>query len=127
MADVKISALTGLDGASASAADSIPIVDADAGATKRILLSQLFASFPVVITTEMDGASVATTDELLLSDAGVPKTITIAELIQAIMTLGVDLADVPEYADQAAAQAGLTGTGKLFRFATTGALGITIA
>lgn len=36
------------------------------------------------------------------------------------------LADVPTYADQAAAATGITGVGRLFRFSTTGALGITL-
>jgi hypothetical protein len=36
------------------------------------------------------------------------------------------LADVPTYADQAAAATGITGVGRLFRFNTTGALGITL-
>jgi hypothetical protein len=36
------------------------------------------------------------------------------------------LADVASYADQAAAATGITGVGRLFRFNTTGALGITL-
>jgi len=36
------------------------------------------------------------------------------------------LADVATYADQAAAATGITGVGRLFRFDTTGALGITL-
>lgn len=78
--------------------------------------------------TALLGSDAVATDVLYVVDTGTgSKKITVAELISAIVLLGVDLADVPEYADQAAAQAALTGTGKLFRFATTGALGITIA
>lgn len=58
---------------------------------------------------------------------GVNYKMTFEELFSALALQGLTLADVPAYADQAAAQAGLAGTGKLFRFNTTGALGITIA
>lgn len=73
------------------------------------------------------GSDVATTDVLYIVDGTVSKKITVEELISAIVLLGVPLADVPQYADQAAAQAGLSGTGKLWRQTTTGLLGITIA
>lgn len=73
------------------------------------------------------GSDVATTDVLYIVDGTTSKKITVEELISAIVLLGVPLADVPQYADQAAAQAGLSGTGKLWRQTTTGLLGITIA
>lgn len=81
--------------------------------------------------TAILGSAVAVGDQLYIVDASEGtsggKSITVEELFSALALLGLTLADVPEYADQAAAQAGLTGTGKIFRFATTGALGITIA
>lgn len=116
---------TELAGAGVAAGDELLV--SDAGVPKTMTLAEFFSAWPVAIATAITGDGVASTDELLLSDAGVAKTITVAELLSAMVLLGVDLADVPEYADQAAAQAALTGTGKLFRFATTGALGITIA
>lgn len=125
----KTTDLTALAGASVATDDLLCVVDVSAttAGSKKMTFAEFHETFPVVITTEMDGSGAVSTDELPFYDGGVPKTITMAELIQAIMTLGVTLADVPEYADQAAAQAGLSGTGKLFRFTTTGALGITIA
>lgn len=116
---------TEMTGSGAAATDEYPFFDA--GVPKTITVLEAANALWAGVATEMDGASAASTDELLFSDAGVSKTITMAELIQAIATLGFALADIPEYADQAAAQAGLSGTGKLFRFATTGALGVTIA
>ena len=77
--------------------------------------------------TAVLGSDVVAGDILYIVDGTTSKKITVEELISAIVLLGVPLADVPAYADQAAAQAGLSGTGKLFRFNTTGALGITIA
>lgn len=73
------------------------------------------------------GSDVVAGDILYIVDGTTSKKITVEELFSALALLGLTLGDVPEYADQAAAQAGLSGTGKLFRFATTGALGITIA
>lgn len=78
--------------------------------------------------TAIVGSDVVTTDVMYIVDTGTgSKKITVEELISAIVLLGVPLADIPEYADQAAAQAGLSGTGKLWRQTTTGLLGITIA
>lgn len=121
----KVSDLTALTGANLVAADVFYVIDG--GVSKKMVASELYAGWPTAITTELTGSGVAGSDELLISDAGVAKTITITELITAAALLGYTLADIPAYADQAAAQAGLTGTGKLFRFNTTGALGITIA
>lgn len=122
----KVSDLTALAGSGAATADLIYVVDIGVG-SKKMTLGEFFNAMPVVVTTALPGSGVAGGDKFLIDDSGVAKTITVTELITAIVTLGVTLANVPEYADQAAAQAGLTGTGKLFRFATTGALGITIA
>lgn len=113
-----------MTGSGAAATDELPFFDA--GVPKTITVAELFAAWPAAITTEITGDAVAGTDEFLLSDAGVPKTISMDEVISALALLGFALADIPEYADQAAAAAALTGTGKLFRFATTGALGVTI-
>jgi hypothetical protein len=84
-------------------------------------------STKVTDLTAVLGSDVVAGDILYIVDGTTSKKITVEELISAIVLLGVPLADVPAYADQAAAQAGLSGTGKLFRFNTTGALGITIA
>lgn len=84
-------------------------------------------STKVTDLTAVLGSDVVAGDILYIVDGTTSKKITVEELISAIVLLGVPLADIPAYADQAAAQAGLSGTGKLFRFNTTGALGITIA
>lgn len=73
------------------------------------------------------GSDLALTSTMEVVIGGVNYSITVEELFSGLALLGLTLADVPAYADQAAAQAGLSGTGKLFRFNTTGALGITIA
>lgn len=163
----KVSDRTALTGANAAVDDLVPVVDVSAttSGSKKMTLPELFASIPVVITTEMTGTGAASTDELLFSDAGVPKTITVLELaaaqiavssaltgsgvtpgtdtvcisdggvskkmtftefMTALALAGYTLADIPEYADQAAAATGLSGTGKLWRQTTTGLLGITI-
>ena len=122
----KVSDLTALAGSGAVAADLIYVVDTGAG-SKKMTLGELFQAWPTAVTTELLGSDAAATDELLISDAGTAKTITLEELFSALAILGFTLADIPAYADQAAAQAGLSGTGKLFRFNTTGALGVTIA
>lgn len=122
----KVSDLTALTGANLAATDVFYVIDTGTG-SKKIVASELFTGWPTAITTELLGSDAVATDELLISDGGVAKTITLEELFSALAILGLTLADVPAYADQAAAQAGLTGTGKLFRFNTTGALGITIA
>lgn len=121
----KVSDLTALTGANLAATDVFYVVDTGTG-SKKIVASELFAGWPAAVTTELLGSAVATTDELLISDAGVAKTITIEELFSALAILGLTLADIPEYADQAAAASGLTGTGKLWRQTTTGLLGVTI-
>jgi hypothetical protein len=115
---------TELTGAGVATTDEILV--SDAGVPKTMTMAELFSAWPVAISTEILGSAVAATDELLVSDAGVGKTITFTELTSAIALLGFPLGDIPEYADQAAAATGLSGTGMLFRFATTGALGVTI-
>jgi hypothetical protein len=120
----KVTDLTALSGSGVDPSDTLYIVDATV--SKKITAVELFNSFPAAVTTELLGTNAVSTDELLISDAGVAKTITLAEFISAIAKLGFTLADIPAYADQAAAAAALTGTGQLFRFNTTGALGITI-
>jgi len=72
------------------------------------------------------GSAIAVTDYIPIVVGGVNKRITVEELFSGLALLGLTLADVPSYADQAAAATALSGTGQLFRFATTGALGITI-
>lgn len=98
----------------------------DNGAAKKITVPNLCNGFFEAVSTEMTGAAAVGTDEMLFSDGGVAKTITVTELTTAIALLGFTLADIPTYADQAAAATALTGTGRLFRFNTTGALGVTI-
>jgi hypothetical protein len=120
----KVTDLTALSGSGVDPSDTLYIVDATV--SKKITAVELFNSFPVAVTTELLGSAAVSTDELLISDAGVAKTITLAQFISAIAKLGFTLADIPAYADQAAAATALTGTGQLFRFNTTGALGITI-
>ncbi len=124
----KISDLSALAGESVATGDLLPIVDVSAttSGSKKITLAEFCEIFPVVITTEMTGSAAVGTDELPFFDGGVPKTITVTELTTAIALLGFTLADIPAYADQAAAATALTGTGRLFRFDTTGALGVTI-
>jgi hypothetical protein len=120
----KVTDLTALSGSGVDPSDTLYIVDATV--SKKITAVELFNSFPAAVTTELLGSAAVSTDELLISDAGVAKTITLAQFISAIAKLGFTLADIPAYADQAAAATALTGTGQLFRFNTTGALGITI-
>jgi hypothetical protein len=115
---------TELAGSAVASTDEFLV--SDAGVAKTITAVELFNSFPAAVTTELLGTNAVSTDELLISDAGVAKTITLAQFISAIAKLGFTLADIPAYADQAAAATALTGTGQLFRFNTTGALGITI-
>ena len=83
-------------------------------------------STKVTDLTALLGSDVATTDTLYIIDDTTSKKITVEELFSALAILGLTLADVPEYADQAAAAAGLSGTGKLWRQTTTGLLGVTI-
>jgi hypothetical protein len=120
----KVTDLTALSGSGVDPSDTLYIVDATV--SKKITAVELFNSFPVAVTTELLGSAAVAADELLISDGGVAKTITLAQFISAIAKLGFTLADIPAYADQAAAATALTGTGQLFRFNTTGALGITI-
>jgi hypothetical protein len=120
----KVTDLTALSGSGVDPSDTLYIVDATV--SKKITAVELFNSFPVAVTTELLGTNAVAADELLISDGGVAKTITLAQFISAIAKLGFTLADIPAYADQAAAATALTGTGQLFRFNTTGALGITI-
>ena len=120
----KVTDLTALSGSGVDPSDTLYIVDATV--SKKITAVELFNSFPVAVTTDLLGSAAVAADELLISDGGVAKTITLAQFISAIAKLGFTLADIPAYADQAAAATALTGTGQLFRFNTTGALGITI-
>lgn len=77
--------------------------------------------------TALSGDDVVATDEFYIVDTGTgSKRITAEELVSAILRLGLDLSNVPEYADQAAAASGLTGTGKLWRQTSTGLLGVTL-
>lgn len=117
---------TALAGSGAHATqDKIPIYDN--GVAKHILVPEIFNALIATVTTAQTGAGVAATDTLYTGDGAVGKSITFTELISAISLLGVTLADIPEYADQAAAQVGLSGTGKLWWQTATGLLGVTIA
>lgn len=82
----KVSDRTALTGASAAVGDLVPVVDVSAttSGSKKMTLPELFASIPVVITTEMTGSGAAATDEYLFSDAGTMKTITVLESVNAI-------------------------------------------
>jgi hypothetical protein len=83
-------------------------------------------STKVTDLTALLGSDVVAGDILYIVDGTTSKKITVEELFSALAILGLTLADVPEYADQAAAAAGLSGTGKLWRQTTTGLLGVTI-
>lgn len=102
----------------------------DNGAAKKVTIPNLVSGIFALTSTELAGSGVAGGDQLLIGDgtagSATPKYLTVTGLTTAIASLGFTLADIPEYADQAAAATGLTGTGRLFRFATTGALGVTI-
>jgi hypothetical protein len=102
----------------------------DNGVMSKITVPNLVEAAFILTSTELAGSGVAGGDQLLIGDgtagSAVPKYVTVTGLTTAIASLGFTLADIPEYADQAAAATGLTGTGRLFRFATTGALGVTI-
>lgn len=113
-----------LSGSGAAATDELLI--SDAGVPKTITVPELMAAFFAAVTTTLAGSAVTEgTDEIMVSDGGVPKTMTFTELASAIALATFDLSDIPEYADQAAAATALDA-GKLFRFATTGALGIAL-
>lgn len=129
MADTTISALTALTGANLAAGDRFVVDDVDAAATKHITAAELFTALPVVLSTAMLGSDVVpATDELLVSDAGVMKTMTFDELISAIFLNGVlTLSDISgPHADQAAAATAISGTGKFWYQTTTGLIGITL-
>jgi len=81
----KISAMTALTGANTAVGDLVPVVDVSAttSGSKSMTLPEFFASFPVVITTELTGSGAAAADEYLISDGGVPKTITVPESVAA--------------------------------------------
>ena len=83
MAASVTSALTALAGESVATGDLLPIIDVSAttAGSKKITLAEFHETFPVVISTEMTGSGVAATDELPFYDAGVPKTISVLELV----------------------------------------------
>lgn len=116
---------TEMTGTSAVSTDEL--LFSDAGVSKTITVLELAAAQIQVSTALVGSGVVPGTDTVCVSDGGVSKKMTFTEFMTALALAGYTLADIPEYADQAAAQAGLSGTGKLFRFTTTGALGITIA
>lgn len=72
------------------------------------------------------GSDAAATSLIEIVIGGVNYSVTLDELCSAVALNGFPLADLPQYADQAAAAAGLSGTGKLWRQTTTGLLGVTI-
>lgn len=86
MAASKVSDLTALAGESVATGDLILITDVSAttAGSKKITLAEFCEIFPVVITTEMTGSGAAATDEYAFFDAGVPKTITVLESVNAI-------------------------------------------
>lgn len=108
--------------------DFIPYIDN--GAAAKITIPNLVEAAFILTSTELAGSGVVGGDQLLIGDgtagSAVPKYITITGLTTAIASLGFTLADIPEYADQAAAATGLTGTGRLWRQTSTGLLGVTI-
>lgn len=117
---------TAMTGSGAHASQDF-LLFSDNGVAKSITVGELAAAV-IALATSLTGSGVVPgTDTVWVSDAGVSKKMTFTEFQTALALAGYTLADIPEYADQAAAQAGLSGTGKLFRFATTGALGVTIA
>lgn len=118
---------TALTGSGAAAADELLVFDGGAGGTaKTITIPETAAALFAAVTTTMLGSEVTEgTDEVLVSDGGVAKTMTIQELASAIVLATFTLGDIPEYADQATAAAALS-PGQLFRFTTTGALGIAL-
>jgi len=115
---------TELTGTGAASTDELLI--SDAGVPKTITALELAAALIAVSSALVGSGVVPGTDTVCVSDGGVSKKMTFTEFMTALVLAGYTLADIPEYADQAAAATALTGTGKLFRFATTGALGVTI-
>ena len=98
----------------------------DNAVPKTILVTELTAA-QIALAAALTGSGVVPgTDTVCVSDGGVGKKMTFTEFMSALTLAGFTLADIPSYADQAAAATALSGTGQLFRFATTGALGITI-
>jgi hypothetical protein len=85
----------------------------------------------ILTSTALVGSDAVGGDQILVgagtAGAAVPKYMTLTELTSAIALLGLPLGDVPEYADLAAAETGITGAGMLWRQTTTGLLGITTA
>lgn len=69
MASKKISELNTLTNANAAVSDSIPIVDADTGETKRILLGELDARYPDSVSFVQSGTYTA--PELIAAGSGV--------------------------------------------------------
>lgn len=108
------------------AASTDELLFSDAGVMKTITALELAAALIAVSSALVGSGVVPGTDTVSVSDGGVSKKMTFTEFQTALALAGYTLADIPEYADQAAAATALTGTGKLFRFATTGALGVTI-
>lgn len=103
------------------------ILYSDNGVLKKVTPSNLALALFSLVTSGMLGSDGATSDTIMVNDGGTVKTMTLEELTSWVALQGFPLGDVPEYADQAAAQAGLSGTGRLWRQATTGLLGVTIA
>jgi hypothetical protein len=102
----------------------------DNGVTKKSTLPNLMTGLVALTTTSLAGSGIVGTDQLIIGDgtagAAVVKYTTVTDLTTAIALLGFTLADIPEYADQAAAATGLSGTGRLWWQTATGLLGITI-
>lgn len=107
------------------------VLYSDNGVASKITIPNLMEALFILTSTALAGSGVAGGDQLLIGDgaagSAVPKYITVTEFFTALALQGFTLADIPEYADQAAAQAGITGTGKLWWQTATGLLGITIA
>ncbi len=72
------------------------------------------------------GSDAAATSLIEMVISGVNYKVTVDELCSAVALNGFPLVDLPQYADQAAAATGLSGTGKLWRQTSTGLLGVTI-
>lgn len=89
MADAKISELTALTGANVATDDELPIVDTDAGSTKRIIASELLnyinanlaRTVTTVTTTNASFAPSATFETVVLNHASVDIDITYAAVL----------------------------------------------
>jgi len=81
MANQKISELTALTGATAATGDTLPIVDTDAGTTKKITVDELRQGLALLSPQyagiiEQDGTTAAPTDTVMVNGLGTTMTWT---------------------------------------------------